>query len=189
MSSVSLKLMDFNMDGGNSTSAMTQPLAFIPVKAEDECESCRALESELAALTERQAAEFSLRLEQLESRFQDQVEALYGDLNQYLKDGLAQCLTALFPTLANVSLRRGLDAEIRQGLMDSLPDSLSVNISPDIIEHTNVPQGVTVMRDPKLSGHTVEIRQGAARTRLAPEAILNSCLALLKSDNVGEMSK
>lgn len=188
MSSAALKLTDFNSTEGASISAMTQSLAFTPVKAEDECGSCRGLETEIAALTARQADDFSSQLEQLKSRFQDEVEALHQALDVRLKDGLSQCLMALFPALADVSLRRGLEAEIRQSLKDSLPETLTVTISPELSDPVDVPPGVTVTQDPNLAGHTVDIKQGAARTRLDPDAILNSCLALLKTDTPEEMS-
>ena len=189
MSSASLKLTDFNLDGEATISAMTRSLAFTPVKAEDECGSCRTLEAELAALTERQADSLSHQLEQLQSRFQGELESLHQDLNIRLENGLAQCLTALFPALAEVSLRRGLNAEIRKSVMDSLPESLNVSISADLSDPIDVPSGVIVKQDPNLAGHTVEIRQGAARTRLDPDAILNSCLALLQTDTLEETFK
>jgi len=189
MSRHALKLKDFNTEAEASITALTRSLAFDPIKKDDECESCLALKSEAESLKAGFADKHAAEIDQLKLRFENELDALREDLNLNLKTGLGQCLTALFPALADASLRRGLEAEIQRSLASSLPDVLSVSISPCLTDIPVVPSKVVITKDPTLSGYVVEIKQGAARTRLDPEAILNTCLNLLEAETTKGISK
>ena len=189
MTQGALKLTDFSLDDGASISAMSQSLAFNPVEVEENCESCRVASAELQALAARQADDLTSQIEDIQSRFDGELEKLQMDLAARLRVGLNQCLTALFPSLAQASLRKALEVEISQSLTDTLPESLSVKISSDVSDIIDVPNGITLTQDSNLTGHIVEIQQGEARTRLDPDVILNRCLALLNSDISNEIPK
>jgi len=189
MSGVVIKLTDFNSDEWLSSIAMAQPPASGSVEAIEPCDVCKKTEEKLATLEAQCAEDVAAQLAAMQSRFDDQLRILQHDLEGRLQQGLSQCLTALFPALAETSLRQGLEAELQQSLMDAMPETLSVRVSPDVSDLIDVPSGVKLTNDPTLKGHVVEIIQGAARTRLDPDAILNQCLAHLKPATLDETSK
>ena len=159
MTTGALKLQNFNTSSGASIVAMTQPLAFVAAQAEDVCASCQSAEAELAAMQTDHAKDVAAQLAQLKPRFDARLEALKTDLDEQLREGLSQCLTALFPALAQASLRQALSETLADSLMETLPETLHVRLAPGLAEIVDVPLGIDVTQNPKLSGHTVEILQ------------------------------
>ncbi len=189
MTSEAVRLIDFNLDEGAPLVAMTKPLAFVPAQADEVCEACQSAKTKLATLETKYEEDLATQVKGIEARFESEIQTLKEDLDAKLRMGLDQCLTALFPHLSEASLRKALQAEIRESLMDSLPGQLSVRISPECSGIIDVPFDVSMTQDPDLSGYSVEIRQGDARTRLDPEVILNNCLAFLKPEPSNETPK
>lgn len=188
MSSVALKLRDFGVESDDLSAMLSRSLAFTPAGTEEVCGSCERLSSEFDKLEAQYAQNIAAQAQALELAFQKELEVLQQSLEAQLKLGLHQCLSALFPALAEASLRRGLEREIQTSVMQALPGSLSVQISPDLSGAVEVPSGVQLDEDPDLRGQRVEIIHGESRTRLDPQAILNTCLAILNSENPEELA-
>ena len=189
MSVAALKLTDFNQEGGTSLATMTKPLGFKPRPTDELCESCQAAGQNLAALEARHAENLAAQIEALQSAFDSELHTVREALEAKIQTGLFECLSALFPALAEASLRKGLQAELRRGLVETLPESLSVRMSAALTQIIDLPDGISSTPDPNLAGYEVEIRQGEARTVLDPDAILNACLAVLKSNTVEETNE
>ncbi len=187
MSVAALKLTDFNQEGGTSLAMMTKPLGFKPRQTDDTCESCQAAGQNLAALEASYAENLAAQMEALQSGFESELHKVREALEVKIQTGLFECLSALFPALAEASLRKGLQDELQRSLMETLPESLSVRISSTLENTIELPDGISLTPDPNLAGHKAEIRQGDARTLLDPDAILNACLAVLKSNTVEEI--
>lgn len=188
MSHLAYKLMDFGSATEASLQAAERPLEFRPKLPAARCETCEAIEAEAANIKADYEEKLAGQMQNLQAEFQNKIDDLQNSLDETLRLGLRQCLTALFPALAQASLREALKTEINSHLTDSLPQTLDVKVSPDVSEYIDLPPAIKVTKDKNLSGYVVEIHQGAASTRLDPDAILNRCIAILKTDKIDEGS-